>query len=229
MFLLHPSPTIQTLQPMMQNMHITADSQPSLGWICTHPSLFAIAKASFDEEYADTPAKPDNNVIVCSGRIGTVKVAINCLPHPLTSGDVVSAVRSIVTSLMPLKSFLVTSFDTGLIGHDIKPGDLIISQLDAADQGVSEPISTRKWSVSQQAAMLQREVGADGHWLSSNFSTAFSSSPDPLQPVTDVGSYTNLNYGNLDQASPNSPIKKFWNKMLAVKNDPDVEAVAQGI
>ena len=215
----------------MQDVHNTADGLPSVGWICTNLSIFTMAKAMLDEENTDPSVKPGQNM-VSSGRIGTVNVVINCLSQPLHSGDVANAAQTMITNSTGIKSILVTSFGNGLISHNIKLGDLAISQRNVRDGDDSEPVSTRKWSILQQAALLQREVGADGSWLLSNLPAPVLSSSDLLQltqrPNNGTASYPQLHYGSVGQAGQNS-LSELWDKMIAVENVPDFEAAAKGI
>jgi hypothetical protein len=209
----------------MQNTS-NPDTPRSVGWICTDPSLFATAKAMLDVEHIDTSVKRDNGDVY-SGRIGTVKVVINCMPPPLHSANIAVAAHSMIASPMNIKSLLVTGATSGLVNSDINPGDLIISPLTDRDEDHSESISARKWSLSQQAAILQREVGDEGRWLSSNFSPTALSSSDPLTFTQrldgGVTKYPRLHYENIGQDSQNSHRKE----MVAAKSAPDFNAVAE--
>jgi hypothetical protein len=210
----------------MQNTS-TPDTLRSVGWICTDSSLFATARAMLDVEHIDSSVKHDNGDVY-SGRIGTVNVLINCMPPPLHSANIAVAAQSMIASLTDIKSLLVTGATRGLANSDINQGDLIINPLTDRDEDHSESISTQKWSLSQQAAMLRREVGDEGRWLSSNFSPAALSSSDPLtftqRPGGGVTEYPRLHYGNLGQDSQNSHRKE----MVAAKSAPDFNAVAEG-
>src|SRR2546421_2242501 len=160
----------------MQNTS-NPDTLRSVGWICTNSSLFASAKAMLDVEDMDSSVQHDNGDVY-SGRIGTVNVVINCMPLPLHSANIAVAAQSMIASSMDIESLLVTGATSGLVNSDINPGDLIINPLTNRDEDYSESISTQKWSLSQQAAILQREVGDEGRWLSSNFSPAALSSSE---------------------------------------------------
>jgi hypothetical protein len=218
----HPQQT--TPRPTMQNTS-GPDTPRSVGWICTDPSLFATAKAMLDIEHIDSSVKHDNDDVY-SGRIGTVNVVINCMPPPLHSANIAVAAQSMIASPMDIKSLLITGATSDLV--NINPGDLIINPLTDRDEDHSESISTRKWSLSQQAAILQREVGDEGRWLSSNFSPAALGSSDPLaftqRPDGVATKYPRLRYENLSQDSQNSHRKE----MVAAKSVPDFNAVAEG-
>lgn len=180
-----------------------------------------------DVEHIGSLAKHDNGDVY-SGRIGTANVVINCMPPPLHSANIAAAAQSMIASPMDIKSLLVTGSTSGLVSSDINLGDLIINPLTNRDEDHSESISKRKWSLSQQAAILQREVGDEGRWLSSNFSPAVLSSSDPLtftqQPDGGVAKYPRLHYEKLGQDSQNSHRKE----MIAAKSAPDFNAVAEG-
>lgn len=203
------------------------DTLCSVGWICTDSSLFATAKAMLDIEYIDSSIKHDNGDVY-SGRIGSVNVVINCMPSPLHSANVMVAAQSMIASRMDIKSLLVTGATSGLVNSDINPGDLIINPLTDRDEDHLESISTQKWSLSQQAAILRREVGNEGRWLSSNFSPAALTSSDPLtftqRPDAGVTKYPRLHYENLGQDSQNSHRKE----LVAAKSAPGFNAVAEG-
>jgi hypothetical protein len=77
----------------MQIMDTTVDSQHSLTWVCTRPSLFAAAKATLDDEYTETSTPPGKNMTFL-GRMGTANVSIYCLSHPLDSKDFADAVQT---------------------------------------------------------------------------------------------------------------------------------------
>jgi hypothetical protein len=148
----------------MQIMDTTVDSQHSLIWVCTHPSLFAAAKATLDDEYTAT-STPRGKNMAFSGRMGTAYVSIYRLPHPLDSKDFADPVQNIVRSPTASKSILITTLGVGYIDHKVGLGDLAIARSDIPDQGGSEPLLTRKRSLAQQAAILQREIGPNGRWL----------------------------------------------------------------
>ena len=211
---------------MMQNIS-TPYTPRSVGWICTGSSQLPTAKAMLDVEHTDSLVDHDNSG-VCSGRMGTVGITITHIPPPLRPADIAVAAQRMMASPMDIECILVMGAISGLANSDINPGDLIINALTEGDEDHSESLPTQKRSLSQQAAILQREVGHDGRWLSSNFSPAVSSSSDPLTstqpPGSDVAKYPRLHYGNLGQDSQNSPRVE----MVAAKSAPDFNAIAEG-
>jgi hypothetical protein len=174
-----------------------------VGWICADPELFAAAKAMLDVKHPDSLPRLDENVY--TGRIGTADIAICYMPMPLHSSKVAIAARTIMESAMRIESIVVSGAIS--VNSDINPGDLIINPLKDTNTNHSDTMPVRNSSLSRQAVMLQREVGRDGRWLSSNFSpTALGSSESlthtQLQP-SGVHECPSLHYWNLGQDRQN--------------------------
>lgn len=210
----------------MQNTS-TSDIPRSVGWICTSPSQFAAAKAMLDVKHTDSSVKHDNPDVYL-GRIGPVNVAISHIPSSLHSADIAVAVQSMMAIPTNIKSILVTGAISELNDSDISPGDLIINALTDRDEDHSESLPTER-SLSQQAAILQREVGHDGRWLSSNFPTVVSCSSDPptftQPPDSRTSKYPRLHYGILGQDNQNSPKEEI----VAAKSAQDFNAITRGL
>jgi hypothetical protein len=210
----------------MQNTS-TSNTSRSVNWICTSPSQFATAKAMLDGKQTDSAVKHENpNVYV--GRIGSVNVAISHIPPSPHSADIAVVIQSMIGSPASVESILVTGVICGLKDSDISPGDLIINAMTDGDEDHSKPLPTQR-SLSQQAAILQREVGHDGCWLSTNFPTAVSFplniSTVPQRPDTRASNYPRLYYGIFGQDQQNGPKKE----MVAAESVKDFNAIARGL
>ncbi|KAJ3454405.1 hypothetical protein MRS44_018299 [Fusarium solani] len=199
----------------MQQAHDMADSASSLGWLCANRTLLVNAKAVLDQ-YTDTSEQHGVDSMF-SGTIGPVKVTLTGPLQPL----------HLVDALAGVKSILLTCVSKSPVGHGVEPGDLVILLPRATAGDGQYPVSTRGWGLLQQAEMLQREVGADGYWLSDNFSAAVSSPSDPVtQPDGDTVRHPQLHYANTGQDDgQHSLSEKVWEKMITTKNPPGLEAI----
>lgn len=169
-----------------------------------------------------------NNPDVYSGHIGPINVVISHIPLSLHSTDITVAVESIMASPTNIKSILVMSATGGLNETDISPGDLIINAQIDRDEDHSDQ-SVTEWNLSQQVAVLQKESGHDGRWLSSNFPTLISCSPEaPMSTHSPEGRTSNnlrLYYGILGQNDQNSPEEKS----IVAKFAQDFISFAKGL
>jgi len=180
-----------------------------------------------DVKHTDSLVEHDNSDVY-SGRIGSVNVTINHIPPALRSADIAVAAQHVMTSPVGIECLLITGAISGLVNIDIRPGDLVINALRDGDEDHSEVLPAQTRSLSQRAAILQREVGPDGRWLSSNFSAAVTNSSDPLTlthpPISGITEYPRLHYGNLSQDSQNGP----GEGMVTAKSAPDFNSIAKG-
>lgn len=196
-------------------MHNT-DTRCSVGWICVGPSSFAAAKATVVVEQTEFAAQHDNSDTYSAG-VGSVKVVINAMPPPLHSASTIVMARRLMSRPMNIKSIFITGDISGLANPNINHGDLVIYT--PTDQDEDHSLPTRILSLSQQATILQREVGHDGRWLSSNFPPAVLESLS-----SDVTKYPCLHYENVSQGSQNSLIVEA----IAAKSVPDLNILAKG-
>jgi hypothetical protein len=204
----------------------TSDISPSVSWICTSLRQFALAEATLDVKHTDSSAEHDNQD-VCLGRIGPVDVSISHIPHSLNSADIAVGIQNVIGSSTSIKSILVTGVISGLKNFDFGPGDLIIDVMTDRDEEHSEPSSIQ--SLSQRALILQKEVGNDGSWLSTNFPTTvyghqdattltqLHESPTSKQPL--------LHYRILGPAHQNSSKEDIG----GAKSAQDFDAIARGL
>ncbi len=211
-----------------------ADIAPTFGWICTDPRLSAMAEAMLDEGYEELSMKPGHPNLYRLGRIGSLNVVINCLSEPSRATDSAQMAQSMATSFSSLKAIMITGFGGGVPSAGIKFGDLIISPIANRNHGNAESSSTTTQNIVQRAAhILQREVGPDGHWLSSNLSLAVSNLPDLPQlaqrPSRDPPDYPQLHYGIISSKSQDVQNEQLLDRLAAVKNVIGLETVAAGI
>jgi hypothetical protein len=203
------------------------DSSCLVGWICVGPSSFAAAKAIVDVEHTEFLVRNDNSDVYSSG-VGSVKVVINSMQPPLHPASTAAMAQRIVSSPMNIKSILVTGAISGLANSNITSGDLVIYTLADRDADYSGSLPTRMRSLSRQAAILQREVGHDGRWLSSNFPPAvlgFSNGLALTEALSrGVAKPPCLHYENLSQGSQNS----LREETTAAKSVPDFNVFAKG-
>ena len=194
----------------------------SVGWICTNPSHFAAAKAMLDVKHTDSSVHHDSADVYLS-RVGSTNVAISHIPLLLLSADIAASVQSTMASLTNIKSILVMGGVSGLKDFDINPGDLIINTLTDRDEDPSESLLTDR-SLSKQAAILQKEVGHDGSWLSSNFPTTVSDSL-AQRPESRPSKHPHLHYGVLSKDGQ----KSAKEEMVAGESAQGFNAIARGL
>jgi nucleoside phosphorylase len=211
-----------------------ADTAPTFGWICTDSCLLAMAEAMLDEEYEDPSMKPGHTNVYRLGRIGSLNVVINCLPEPPRAADAAHMAQNMVTSFSGIKAILITGFGGGDRSAGIRLGDLVISPVTNRYDSDAESSSTTTTNIVQRAVyVLQREVGADGHWLSSNLSLAVSNFPDLSQfaqrPSSDLPNYPQLHYGNIGSGIQDIQNEQLQGRLAAVKNIICFDTVAAGI
>jgi hypothetical protein len=211
-----------------------ANIAPTFGWICTDPWLLAMAEAMLDEEYEVPSMKPEHTNVYRLGRIGSLNVVINFLPEPPHAADGAHMAQNIATSFSGIKAILITGFGGGVPSAGIRFGDLVISPVTNRYDIDAESSSTPTLNIVQRAAyVLQKEVGADGHWLSSNLSLAVSNFPDLPQlvqrPSSDLPDYPQLHYGNIGSGSQDIQNEQLRDRLAAVKNTICFDTVATGI
>jgi hypothetical protein len=87
--------------------------------------------------------------------------------------------------------------------------------------------------VQRAIYVLQKEVGTDGHWLSSNLSLAVSNFPGLPQfaqrPSSDHPDYPQLHYENIGSGSQDIQNEQLRDRLAAVKNIICFDTVAAGI
>jgi hypothetical protein len=180
-----------------------------------------------DVEHTEFLVRNDNSDVY-SGGVGSVKMVINSMQPPLHPASTTAMAQRMVSSPMNIKSILVTGAISGLANSNITSGDLVIYTLADRDADYSGSIPTQMRSLSQQAAILQREVGHDGRWLSSNFPPAvlgFSNGLALTEALSrGVAKYPCLHYENLSQGSQNS----LREETTAAKSVPDFNVFAKG-
>jgi hypothetical protein len=185
----------------------TFDTPRSVGWICTSPSQFVTAKEILDIEHRDLSIKHDN-LNIHLGRIGSVSVTISHIPPSLSSADIAIAVQSLLASSKNIRSILVTGDIRSRDDSNITPGDLIINAQTYRAEAYPESLRTER-NLSQQAAILQQEVGDDGCWLLSKSPAVLADSPDSpavtQQSDSGTSKYPRLHYRNTGQDNQNNP------------------------
>jgi nucleoside phosphorylase len=211
-----------------------ADTAPTFGWICTDPWLLVMAEAMLDEEYEDPSVKPGHTNVYRLGRIGSINVVINYLPEPPRAADAAHIAQNMATSFSGIKAILITGFAGWFPSTGIRSGDLVISPATNQYDSDSESSSTPTPNIVQRAVyVLQREVGADGHWLSSNLSLAAPNFPDLPQfaqrPSSGPPDYPQLHYGNIGSGSKDIQNGQLQDRLAAVRNIICVDSVAAGI
>ncbi|KAI9786718.1 MAG: hypothetical protein M1816_007859 [Peltula sp. TS41687] len=151
------------------------DVSPSLGWICTESSLFTMAKVMLDDQ-SQVSAAMQGLDAVCSGHIGASNVVVIYTSQPDQASDVVAAAQILTESSRGLE-ILITDLVPGLVSDDVKPGDVIIGRPHTADGGPLKAGSPPHL-LRRAVEVLQREVGADGRWLSSKIKVDPATSAD---------------------------------------------------
>ena len=193
-----------------------------------------MAEAMLDEEYEDPSIKPGHTNVYCLGRIGSLNVVINCLPEPPRTVDAAHMTQNMATRFSGIKAILITGFGGGVPSAGIRFGDLFISPATNRYDSDAESSSTPTTNIVQCTVyVLQREVRADGHWLSSNLSLAISNFPGlpqfGLLPSSDLPDYPQLHYGNLGSGNQDMQNEQLRDRLAAVKNIICFDTVAAGI
>lgn len=186
-----------------------------------------MAKIILDEKYEEHPVKLGDTNGYCVGRIGSVSVAIICLPEPPDSASFEDIVQNMITSFSCIKSIMVIGLGCGLPGSSILPGDLTISLETRHHVDVELSSALTPNFVQRAFCVLQGEVGEDGHWLSNDLSSTLSNHQELLQLVQgsngDLPDYPHIHYDNLpdvqiekspDQLAAAITVKRF-NTMVA--------------
>jgi len=211
-----------------------ADTAPTFGWICTDPWLLAMAKAMLDEEYEDPSMKPGHTNVYRLGRIGSQNVVVNSPPEPTCAADAAHIAQNMTTCFSGIKAILITGFGDQVVSAGIRLGDLIINPATTQYDSDAESSSTATPNIVQRAVyVLRREVGADGHWLSSNLSHVVSTFPDLPQfaqrPSSDLPDYPQLHYGNIGSGSQDIQNEQLRDQLASVKNITCFDTAATGI
>jgi hypothetical protein len=158
-----------------------------------------------EDKFGNEPAIPDPTKF-CSGHVGASTVAITLLPQPAQVSDVETAIQDIAKGFKRLE-ILITGFGSGLSCDSAQPGDVIISR-PGIQHSDPPPIQVNLPPdlLHEAVDILQREVGADGRWLS-------STSTDNLVE------HRQLRYCNSGANIQNSRNIGFWTGMIATDVD----------
>ncbi|RYP21148.1 hypothetical protein DL766_008002 [Monosporascus sp. MC13-8B] len=132
-----------------------------------------MARAVLDDEPDDEAVMPSSGA-VCSGLIGANKVVIN-LPLQLAQASDIQAMVQDLPKPFGRLGILITGFGSALISDAVKEGDVVISRRDIGHGG-AQNANLQHNPLLQAADVLQREVGADGRWLLSDFTARVSAS-----------------------------------------------------
>jgi nucleoside phosphorylase len=211
-----------------------AGAAPTFGWICTDPWLLTMAEAMLDEEYEGPPMQQGHTNVFRLGRIGSLNVVVNCLPEPPHAADAAQMAQNMSASFSGIRAILITGFGGRVPSAGIKFGDVVISPATNRCDSDAESISIPTLNIVQRAVyVLQREVGSDGHWLSSNLSLATSNFPDlprfALRPSSGLPDYPQLHYGNISSGSEDIQNEQLCDRLAAVKNILRYDTAATGI
>src|SRR5204863_2441368 len=130
----------------------------------------------------DPSLKPTDTNMPYRGRIGSVNVLIHCLPEPTGTADGAYMAQNMTPSFGLIENILITGLDPGVADAGMRLGDLIICPAMARLGDDAQPSSPRTPNSTQRAVdVLQKEVGADGRWLSSNLPLTGSNVSDLFQ------------------------------------------------
>ena len=189
-----------------------------------------MAKTILDEKYEEGPVKLGDTVVYCVGRIGSVIVAISCLPGPPDSASFEDIVQNMVTIFSSIQSIIVIGFGCEIPGASFLPGDLAIS-LSTRHYGDVELSSTHTPNVVQRAfRLLQGEVGKDGHWLSSDLSSALSNHKELPKLVQgsndDLPGYPHIHYEKICSDLQNVQTEKSQGQLVAAIKFKRFDAIA---
>jgi nucleoside phosphorylase len=192
-----------------------------------------MAEVMLDEEYEDASTKPGPTNVYRLGRIGSLNVVVCCLREP-GGADAAHMAQNMATSFRGIEAILMTGFGDGVPSAGIRLGDLVIGPAISQYDNGAEPRSTARPNIVQRALdVLQREIGADGRWLSSNLSLVAPTFPDLPQfaqrPSSDLPDRPQLHYGNTGSGSKDIQNEQLLDRLAAVKNITCFDTVAAGI
>lgn len=206
----------------------------TFGWICTDPALYTMAGAMLDEEFEKSSMILNDTAPYRLGSIGALNVVITCLPPPPCALKAREMAINMAKAFQGLKAILLTDFLTRSQADSVGLGDLIISSTTSLYDHHPEPASASTTEIVHQAAhVLQREVGADGHWLSNNVSSAVSKFPDlahvAYRAKSEGPDYPRLNYKNVESRNEDRQIDQQRNRLALTKNFKSSDTVPAGI
>jgi len=144
-----------------------ADNAPTVGWICTDPLFLTMVDALLDETYEDRSIVPRDTKTHRLGRVGSVNVFISLAESP-SAADAVRIASNMTTEFASIEAVLITGFSAG-VSAGVNLGDVVIRPAitsSAHDAKSSSPLMPN--ILHSAVDVLQREIGADGRWLSSN-------------------------------------------------------------
>jgi len=161
-------------------------------------------------------------------------VVINSVLKSALTTDIADAAQSMTISFSGIKAILITSLGSGSPSAGIKCGDLVINPATNRYDDDAESSSTLTPNIVESGVfMLQKEVGADGHWLSSNLPLAVSNFPVLSQlaqrPRGDLPDYPQLHYGNTGLEDQDIQNRQLHDQLPAKKNIICLDTVASGI
>lgn len=145
-----------------------ADNAPTVGWICTDPLLLMMVDALLDETYEDRSIVPGDTKEHRLGRVGSVNIIISLAESP-SAANTVRIADNMTTEFASIEAVLITGFSAGVVSAGVNLGDVVIRPAitsSAHDAKSSSPLMPN--ILHSAVDVLQREVGADGRWLSSN-------------------------------------------------------------
>ncbi|KAH0565180.1 hypothetical protein GP486_001426 [Trichoglossum hirsutum] len=169
-----------------------------------------MADTMLDQKYEDILVRAGDTNVYRRGRIGSVNVVISCLPEPAHAVDAARIAQNMATKFIGIEAIMMTGFGSGVPSAGTRLGDLVVSLATTHDAELN--------AAQRAVCVLQKEVGADGSWLSSNLYSAISKYPDLLQPQQRPNSglpdNPQLHYGKIgseselqdQQATPKSVI-----------------------
>ncbi|KAI9783531.1 MAG: hypothetical protein M1839_003701 [Geoglossum umbratile] len=206
----------------------------TFGWICTDPLLLAMADAMLDQKYEDLLVKAGDTNVYRHGRIGSVDVVITCPPEPPRAAGATHIVQDMAASFIGIKAIVVTGFGSGVPGSGTRLGDLAISPAVIRNDRDAELNLTPTPNIAQRAVnVLEREVGADGSWLSSNLYPAISKSPDLLQfpqrPNSGLPDSPQLHYGSIGSESRDIQNEELGDPLPALESVIRIDTVIAGL
>jgi hypothetical protein len=187
-----------------------------------------MAEAMLNQEYEDPSVNQGHTNICRLGRIGSLNVVISYLPEPPGTADAAHIAQNMTTSFRGIKVILMTGFCAGDPSAGIRLGDLVINPVinrHENDQGSNS-------TVQRAVHVLQREVGADGHWISSNLA-AISNVSDLFQftqrPNSDLPDYPQLHYRNVGLGTRDIRNEEFCDLPASQNDTICFDMVAAGI
>jgi len=170
-----------------------ADSAPTVGWICTDPLLLVMVDALLDETYEDRSIVPGDTKAHRLGRVGSVDVIISLAESPSVA-DAVRIAGNMTTEFASIEAVLITGFSAD-VSAGMNLGDVVIRPAITSSAHDTKSSSSLMPNILHSAVdVLQREVGADGRWLSSNLPPSSDLFQFTHPPNNDLLDYPQLHY-----------------------------------